>query len=265
MSDAQLQQVAEHMRAGLVEDLGLQLAVTTELAARTQWGKDNPDLVDYQRQLVVDGKVNFKDGRGAGRTETSGEVTMDPSLSRSPEALAALLAHEATHSHHAANGGMDPSVYVEETAGNMASAQVWAELGKKDDSNLSKDQLDGLNEYAEQFKAHGEDGVQARMAAEYAMEASKLYAKGNKASEKAKVTDVLDHLANDPGAVKAMRPEYAKELFLALMRTGPSEDQVKKLGELFKNLPPSAKLQLPGLVKDMDKAAREVLFNAMKG
>lgn len=263
LSDAQLQEIGQQMRAGLVEDLGLQLAVSTELAARSQWGKDNPEIVEYQRQAVVDGKVNFASGRGAGRTETSGEITMNAELSKSPEALAALLAHEATHSYHTANGGMDKSVYAEETAGNLASAQVWAELGNPNDTNLSKNQLDGLNEYAQLYKSAGEDGVQARVAAEYASEASKTFEATKHKSEKKKVLDVVDNLAKDPNAVKAMTGSHAYEVTIALMRVGPTEDQVKALGATFKNLKPSEKLELIKQLKDMDKDARETLVKGM--
>ena len=263
MSDAQLKAIGDSMRAGQIEDPALQLAVGTELAARTKWGKDNPEIVAYQRKLVVDGKVNFKDGRGAGRTETSGEVKMDLSLSKSPEALAALLAHEATHSFHATHGGLN-SVYQEETSGNLASARVWSEIGKKDDSNLTVDQRDGLNEYAEQYQRFGEDGVQARVATEYAREASKTYEKHPKPSEKAKVTDLMDSLANDPGAVKAMRPEYVQELATALLRSGANEEDVKKLGRTLKNLQPALKAVLPYMLGDLDKDARQTLLDAMK-
>ncbi|MFT3710511.1 MAG: hypothetical protein QM817_23045 [Archangium sp.] len=277
MTDDQLSQVAEAMRGGGVEDLGLQLAVTTELAARTQWGKDNPEIVDYQRQLVVDGKVNFSDGRGAARTETSGEVTMNPSLSKSPEALAALLAHEATHSYHAANGGMDKSTYKEETAGNMASAQVWAELGKED-FNLTQNQRDSLNDYAKLYKAGGEDAVQSRVAAEYASEASKAASehaaaaakldkagdtKGAKAErraasyEEAKVKDVANELSNDPGAVKQMNGTFAFEVTRALLGSRPDQADVEKLGATLKNLSPSAKKELLEQLKNLPPEAKE--------
>jgi hypothetical protein len=266
MSDAELSQVAEAMRGGGVEDLGLQLAVTTEMAARTQWGKDNPEIVDYQRQLVVDGKVNFASSeRGAAGTEPgTGEVTLDPSLSRSPEALAATLAHEATHSIHATSkAGMDKSVYNEETTGNLSGARVWSEIGKRDDMYLSSKQLAGLNEYADQYGAFGEDGVQARMASKYALEASEAYVGGAK-GEKSKVKDILSHLAADPGAVKAMRAEYAKDLFLALMRTKPSQADVENLGRTLKDMPASAKAALPALISGMDKDAQKALLDAMK-
>lgn len=276
LSDAQLQDIAEAMRSGLVEDLGLQLAVGTELAARTQWGKDHPEVVEYQRQAVVEGKVRFAEGRGAGRTETSGEITMDPSLKRSPEALAAALAHEATHSHHATNGGMDASIYAEETAGNLASAQVWSEIGKPQDAQLSPTKLETLNEYARLYKSSGEDGVQTRVAAEYAAEAANAavdhsvkaseLSSANKpraaaketeraTAEAAKVSDVVTSLASDSGAVKAMEGVYAFEVARAVFKTGDSGN-IEKLAKTFKNLSPAAKKDLLERLKDLPAAVK---------
>ena len=280
MGSSELAELSESMRLGAIEDLGLQLAVATELAARTAWGKENPELVDYQRTLIVDGKVNFEDGRGAGRTHTSGEIELEPSLQRSPEALAALLAHEATHSHHTANGGMDTSIYNEETAGNVTSARVWSEIGKKDDTQLTADQRDGLDEYAQQWVKFGEDGVQARVATEYAREASKQYKNADENVEKpilsagkrtrvmreehAKVTDLIGRLGNDAGAMKAVRPEYVKELALALLRTGAGAEEMKGLGRTLKKLPAEVRAQVPKLLEGLDKAVQKDVLDAMR-
>lgn len=242
MTHEKLAETAALVRGGVIEDIGLQVAVATELAARTKWGKENPDIVEHQKQMLTDGKINFKDGRGAARTDSDGSIELDFSVAKSPEGMAALLAHEATHSYNAANGGMSKSVYEEETSGNMASARVFAEIGDANDSNLSKDALDGLNDYAQNYKTKGEDGVQARLAAEYAREASKGYEAGTlKKSNKAKVNDVVAHLAADPGAQKAMNKDYIYELTMAVARTGIDDGQLAKMGEALKNALPAEK------------------------
>jgi len=268
MSDAKLAETAALVRGGVIEDIGLQAAVATELAARTQWGKENPDIVEHQKQMLTDGKVNFKEGRGAARTNPDGTIDLDPSIAKSPEGMAALLAHEATHSYNAANGGMSESVYEEETAGNMASARVFSEIGDPQDSALSKDALDGLNDYAQNFKTKGEDGVQARMSAEYASEASKAFDAGSqKKGNLAKVNDVITHLQADPGAQKAMNKDYIYELAKAVGRTGVSEERIKELGVAVKNAPPAEKaLALVRLTmeKAFDPDGLKALADALK-
>lgn len=294
MSDAELEQTAAMMRAGQVDDVHLQLAVGTELAARTDWGRDNPDVVEHQRQLVVDGKVTFEDGRGAGRTESSGEIKMDKSLAKSPEALAALLAHEATHSKHVAEGGMDASVYKEETAGNVASARVWGQIGNREDPDLTKNQLDGLNEYADLYKKGGEDGVQARVAWEYGTEASskyklyeQAYTKGVKVvngeltnqpasdtkksqyldtavAEQNKVKTVISELKADPGAVKYMTADSAAALVKASLKAGLGEQGLKDLGSAMRALPADVKKQMEAALKDVvDAAGRKTFLKEM--
>lgn len=262
MSDAQLKSAAADMRSGKITNQSMQLSIATELAARTKWGKDDPHQVELQREMVVSGKVSFLDGRGAARTTTEGVITLDSKLAKSPEALAATLAHEGTHAAHANGWGM-MATYAEETSGNLASAQVWGEIGNPSDPDISTDMRDGLNDYAAQFKAFGEDGVQARVAAEYVSEASKR----NNAAERVKVREVISDLKADPGALKAMKAEYALEIAKGLLRIDQDQASVKDLGKAFQNLPANVRTELDGLLKEhgFDDDTRKALVDAMNG
>ena len=260
MSDEQLAHTAALVRGGVIEDLGLQLAVATELGARTAWGKENPDIVEHTKQMITDGKVNFSDGRGGARTETTGEMTFNQKLAGSPEGLASYLAHEGTHSYNATvGGGMSNSVYEEETGAEMAGTRVFAAIGDPNDLALSQDQRDGLNDYVALYKASGEDGVQARMAAEYAGEAADM-------KEPKKVRDVVKHLAADPGAQKAMNSTFIERIVLAVLKTAPTEAKITEVGEALKNAPAAEKkAALAALSKNLDADGMKVLRAAMNG
>jgi hypothetical protein len=291
MSDAELKSAAADMRAGPVHDQTAQLAIGAELAARTAWGKEHPDVVAHQKQLIADGKVTLTDGYGQGQTDQKGNVRLDTELLASPEAFAAIFAHEAQHSYNAVNGGMNKSTYQEETSGNMASARVWAELGDANDPALSSSKsgdkssqkrLDTLNDYATRYKSHGEDGVQARVAAEYAKSAKERYkANQKKAGESTTAADVLKYsgyaaehavdvrkivaeLADDPGAQKAMTDGYVWELAMAVTHTGGDAADLEALGRALKNAPQSVKDYVQNeMAVDLGKSRHDAMVRGM--
>lgn len=81
MTTAQLAQCVAQMHAGKIADPALKLAVASEIAARTTWGRENPEAVGMMRELIKQGKLGFEQ--------------VDPQLSASPEALVQRVAEHA--------------------------------------------------------------------------------------------------------------------------------------------------------------------------
>lgn len=137
------------------------VAVSVELAGRTKWAEKNKGAMDALRKTHADLKLmgGEKDGLGSFR---DGTIKYADKLLKSPEALAATLAHEGVHAHQGANccGGEGPTSPAGEAQGTMAGAQVWGELkpdGK--DDRLESANLTQLNKYT--GLAKGKDGEKA--------------------------------------------------------------------------------------------------------
>lgn len=231
-----------------------EVALAAERAARTKWGNAHPHIIQHLKAEIGAGRVSFGDGRGAMRTTAKG-IGIDNAQANSPEAMAANLAHEAQHSYNIkAHGHLDPSVYAEETSGNVVSAQVWAEVGDPKDKGVSPNGLETLNEMADAWKAGGEDAVQARMAVEYAGEAAQ---KG----ELGKVDDILTGLGGDPGAQKHLTALDASVLIKA-STTGkelPAE-RLTMLGKAFKNAPAEVRAEAEKHFKGAELAALQAAW-----
>jgi hypothetical protein len=140
---------------------GVVVAVSVELAARTRWAEKNPEAMKALRATHAGMHVmgGEKDGLGSFR---NGEIKYADKLLKSPEALAATLAHEAVHVHQGATccGGAGDTSPAGEAQGTMAGAQVWGELkpsGK--DDRLESNNLTQLNKYT--GLAKGKDGEKA--------------------------------------------------------------------------------------------------------
>lgn len=78
MTNEQLAHCVEKMRAGKITDQDLKLAVASEIAARTSWGKENPEAVGMMRELIKQGKLGFEQ--------------VDPKFKASPEDLVQRVA-----------------------------------------------------------------------------------------------------------------------------------------------------------------------------
>jgi hypothetical protein len=61
MTNEELGRCVEGMRKGTVKDRDLQLAVASEVAARTDWGKENPEAVSLMRERISDKKLKLED------------------------------------------------------------------------------------------------------------------------------------------------------------------------------------------------------------
>ncbi len=245
MSTAELNEAKAAVRAGKGAPGVVALAVGVELAARTKdWAPNNKDVVDHLRESITNQSITWTEGRGQGRTDMkTGSIALDPDLAKSPEALAAALAHEGTHSRHVRDGTIS-GIYREETSGNLASTQVWKELGDPKDKALSENRRDTLNDYVQQYDAFKEDGVKARAATEYAKEAAATWEKNPTAKGEAKkVRELVNELASDSGAQKALTVDYAKELLTAANIVAANQDNalITSLGTAFKNAPADVK------------------------
>lgn len=148
------------VRAGTTgKDDKIAIAVGIEVAAQTAWGKANPKVVETLR---ANGKNITADlAAGLGATD-SGKIQLKPILLKSPEALAAILAHEGTHLQQ----GKGASGVDGEVKGNVAQAEVWNEIGNRSDPAVP-DNTDQLNAYGDAMKAGGALAVKERLVGKY--------------------------------------------------------------------------------------------------
>lgn len=140
------------------------VAVSIELAGRTPWAKKNPDAMKALRAVHADNKLigGEKGGLGSYR---DGVVRYADTLLRSPEALAAVLAHEGLHARQG-SGGAEATSPEGEAAGVLAQSAVWSAIGDKDDANLSAEHRTQLNKYAALAKT-GEKAVLKEVVSQY--------------------------------------------------------------------------------------------------
>ncbi len=159
----------ELVRSGATDkNANIAVAVGIEVAAQTKWGKANPKAVQKLREAHTEYKIVGNLGEGLGAA-ADGAIRFKKELLKSPEALAAVLAHEGTHLHQGTSccGGQGASSLAGETEGNVASAKVWEQMGDKSDPALAKTTLEQLNAYSAAFKKGGTAEVKKRVGAAY--------------------------------------------------------------------------------------------------
>lgn len=236
MEDKDVQALAEVSRAGGIPDDNLKVSLGIEQAARTDWGHGHQDTVDHLRKLQSDGKLVTGSTNGSAETSPEGAITLEPGLLASPEATAATLAHEGTHSQHATHGGMGHTL-AEETSGNLAGAEVWREIGNPRDKAVPDGTLKELNKFRTALEDKGEAGVRGLVASEYAsfIDARHDGAKrSNKPGWVAKQQQLFDDLAADKGAQGTLTKEQAREIYKAALHTGIPAESV---GKALRNAP----------------------------
>ena len=131
------------------------VAVSIELAGRTKWAEKNRGPMEALRKTHADMKLmgGEKDGLGSFR---DGTIKYADKLLKSPEALAATLAHEGVHAHQGSSccGGAGPTSPQGEAQGMAAGAEVWGQLQPKGvDDRLEANNLAQLNKYTKLVKS----------------------------------------------------------------------------------------------------------------
>ncbi|MFO0594982.1 MAG: hypothetical protein U0228_06750 [Myxococcaceae bacterium] len=243
-------------------------AIGAELAARTKWGAANAAVVTQLREKLSAGQVSWEAGRGRAHTDpATGDITLDPKLAGSPEGLAAVLAHEGTHSADFKGGGTN-DLLTEEVLGNRAGAEVFAQLkGDPKDPKLPDGDGAGLEAYGKLLDQP--DAFRARVASMYAGESGLDYAAGNeKKTNRNRVDLLVEKLASEPATLKAMTAEQFDMLLGAVERTHPGDAlqlAVTKFGQLLENAPADVQKHVRETAKhDMGATGLEVLDAAMK-
>lgn len=156
----QVEQLKTLMRAGdLPNNTAVGLGV--RLASETDWAKKNPEVAKTMIKAYADGAIRMADKdtqiAGLGMTSASG-IDLKDQLRRSPEALAATVAHEAVHQHDGSGAGCCSGNFDATPAGELkgmeATTSVWAQLNPKGtDPNLGDKQVKLLNDLAAAQKA----------------------------------------------------------------------------------------------------------------
>ncbi|MFT3711926.1 MAG: hypothetical protein QM817_30160 [Archangium sp.] len=203
--------------------VSVNVGLSIELAARTDWGKAHKKEVADLRQRATDPtKLSGGEKGGLGSFQ-DGKIQYADKLVKNPEALAAVLAHEVTHAFQGA-GASGPEG---EIAGNIVTAQVWAQIG---DKNNSPDP--SFNGYAEAWtnaggaKGGGAAAVRERALTKYLenanqkVEERKTNPKGNGNADdtleawqaQAKVfSDALEKAKAGKGTAKLVEVEVKKK------------------------------------------------------
>lgn len=166
----QLEQLKTLMRAGDCPD-NVAVGVGLRLAAESKWAKANPEVVKTLQAAYANGTIRVAnsdaDIAGLGMTSETG-IDLANQLRKSPEALAATIAHEGVHMHSGSGccSGNYDATPAGEFDGMAASADVWGQLGNKKDPNLSARSLSLLNEAAaakSNPNAKGDDGLKGKV------------------------------------------------------------------------------------------------------
>jgi hypothetical protein len=156
MPAKQLEQMKALMRAGDCPD-SVAVGVGIRMAAESKWGKANPAIVKTLQDSYLDGSIHIATTdaavAGLGQTSASG-IDVANQLRKSPEALAATLAHEGTHKHSGSGccgAKAADATPQDEIDGMGASADVWGELHTAD-TNLAPKSLKMLNDLSDARK-----------------------------------------------------------------------------------------------------------------
>lgn len=140
------------------------VAVSLELAGRTPWAKKHPDAMKALRAVHAGNQLMGGEKGGLG-SYRGGVIRYADALLKSPEALAAVLAHEGLHARQG-SAGAETTSPEGEAAGVLAQAAVWSALGDEDDANLSAEHRTQLNKYAALAKT-GEKAVLKEVVSQY--------------------------------------------------------------------------------------------------
>lgn len=247
------------VRTGDVKDQDVVLSIAVESVARTSWGADHPVQVERLRTLHAHGCICIAEFEARAHSAPEpGVIRVHSKLLRSPEALAAFLAHQAMH--HVAEGqtGLRGTL-TEDTAGTIASARVWAEIGRSEDAYLPERIRDSLNDFAEAFRRGGASNVRA-CAATKDVKVSREWYEWIRAKA-ATVTDPLERtrrekqahehayrirvmvqeMAQDPEAQRHVTEETTWELFKATSTLGFATEDAQRLGRAVKHAPHEAR------------------------
>ncbi len=214
LNPKQLEQMKALMRLGECPN-DVAVGVGLRLAADSKWGKAHPEVIKTLQKSYGEGGIRVANGdadiAGLGMTSASG-IDLAQQLRKSPEGLAATLAHEGVH-QHAGGGccsGNNDATPQGEIDGMAASAEVWGQLGNKEDPNLKGKSLTLLNEAAA-AKTAGEKPFKDKVLGWYTgfyqgkveqMEkrierGDKLYVASKKPNGKAMPPDDLQQLLDD--------------------------------------------------------------------
>jgi hypothetical protein len=140
------------------------VAVSIELASRTPWANNNADALNALRTVHADNKLMGGEKGGLG-SYRDGFIRYADSLLRSPEALAAVLAHEALHARQG-GAGAETTSPEGEAAGVLAQSAVWSAIGDPGDANLEAEHRTQLNKYAALARI-GEKAVLKEVVSQY--------------------------------------------------------------------------------------------------
>ncbi len=209
MPKSALESLKPLLRAGELTRVA-SVAVGIELAAQTEWGKKNPKVVEKLRTALIDDKIKANLKTGLGSTQ-NGEMNLKQDLLKTPEALAAVLAHEGVHLHQGSDccGGKGATSIAGETEGNVAQAQVWSALGDPKDKASYTAQL---NAYSEAFETGGVAAVQTRVGQMYLKNAEeKLASRKAETPDEQKARSADDNVAAWEAMVKELKSELAKK------------------------------------------------------
>ncbi|MFT3710512.1 MAG: hypothetical protein QM817_23050 [Archangium sp.] len=124
MSNDQLKATAKAMSDGKVKDTALELAVATELAARTEFGAQHPEVIDTMRYLVLNQKLGYED--------------LSSSLHKDPAGLAGAMIEHASKEYAETQARVDGAVAsapnprgqakIVMVDGSMSNKSAWADL-----------------------------------------------------------------------------------------------------------------------------------------
>jgi hypothetical protein len=151
LSGAQIEQMKVLMRAGDCPD-NVAVGVGIRLAKETKWGKapENAAVVKKLEESFSTGMIRMaqqdREIPGLGMSSVSG-IDLATQLRKSPEALAATLAHEGVHQVACVgcSGGGDATPQGE-IDGMAAGNEVWTEIGNPNDPNLKPGSRAMLND-----------------------------------------------------------------------------------------------------------------------
>lgn len=224
-------------RSGAIKDPVVQMGVSVETLARTTYGKSESGAkgVALARSQHAEGNLNYASnasGTSTGSyafTDGNGHINLDKSLSRSPEAGAAFIAHEA---HHAGitkklskDGGDRPAELNEETTAHAEQSKAWKDL-KGNAGALPKDLRESLDGTLANYARGGSSAIKAQVAAHYASEHVTAYwGDINNNTPRAQAADsILTELAKDPKAQAAMTTEQATDFAKAMFNSPYTEN-----------------------------------------
>lgn len=129
--------VLDAIRDHKISDDNLKTGVAIDRIKDTEWsntqeGKDTLKQLEKQYASgnihVVPKKQIDKEERAMGATPADASINIAKEVMDSPDAAAAVIAHEGMHSMHDATNTKGKTMVDEETAGNMVMAKVWTQL-----------------------------------------------------------------------------------------------------------------------------------------